>query len=193
MSGSSSSLGAGKARREGSASDGTRTLSPIQSLGSPIIPQLSPTTNTANKVFSSRNEDPHQHPVKHVPPVSALQLYRASHRYNLPELLRVSLDHIITCLTPGSAMPLLLATQIYPDLYEVVKAFSYDRYEEVVASPDFRRCCLEVGAGQWGEAGGEVSQSCASLSRVEKDTRRWLTTVLCGAPPPLRVRSCTTL
>ena len=105
----------------------------------------------------SRNEDPHQHPVTLFEPASALQIYKIAHRYGLQELAALALNHVASSLTPQTAFPLLLATQLYPALYASIKTYALDNYYTVSSCSDFKRCFQEVGMGTWGEQGGEVS------------------------------------
>ena len=135
-------------KRRAAAPESFGRVSPIQSLSQLSSPK-----------HLSRNEDPHPHPIDTAIPASALQIYKVAHRYALHELAVLALDHVNSSLTPQTAFPLLLATQLYPVLYASIKQYALDNYAAVSASTQFKRCFQEVGMGTWGEPGGEVSST----------------------------------
>lgn len=92
--------------------------------------------------------DPHEHPCAKPPPASALALYRLAHRYHQQGLAHLSKVQLISSLTPQTAFPTLLATNLYEDLYEDVKAYVLDNWDSVSQTSEFERCCDEVSTGE---------------------------------------------
>lgn len=60
--------------------------------------------------------DPHPHPTPAPPPASALSIYQVAHRYAIPGLANLALDHMMSTITPQSAFALLLATSAWDEL-----------------------------------------------------------------------------
>jgi len=113
--------------------------------------ELTPST-IGHESHSSRHQsllmDPHQHPCAKPTPASALALYRLAHRYHQQGLVHLSKTQLISSLTPQTAFPTLLATNLYDDLYEHVKAYVLDKWDLVSQTSEFERCCDEVSAGE---------------------------------------------
>ncbi|KAK4048292.1 hypothetical protein OIV83_004813 [Microbotryomycetes sp. JL201] len=100
-------------------------------------------------------EDPHGHPVHVSNPASALNMYRIAHRYGISRLAELALDHIVHTLTPSTCFPLLLSTNLWPELHAAIKAYALEHFDQVCADPEFSRCYSEVGEGLWDD-GGQV-------------------------------------
>lgn len=75
--------------------------------------------------------DPHAHPTPELPPASALAIYQIAHRYSLPGLQSLALEHMMNTITPQSAFPLLLATHFWEDLHGMVEDFVVDHFDIV--------------------------------------------------------------
>ena len=60
--------------------------------------------------------DPHPHPAPPPHPASALAMYQVAHRYHIPGLAALALDHMMSTITPQSSFPLLLATSVWDEL-----------------------------------------------------------------------------
>jgi len=65
--------------------------------------------------------DPHAHPTSTPPPASALSVYQIAHRYELPGLATLALEHMLTTITPQSCFALLLASVMWDDLHSLVE------------------------------------------------------------------------
>lgn len=100
--------------------------------------------------------DPHPHPTPPPPPASALSMYQVAHRYAMPGLASLALEHIMSTITPQSSFPLLLATSVWIELRALVENFVVERWDEVSVSDEFELCCQEVAAGEWGIEGGKT-------------------------------------
>ncbi|KAJ7068532.1 hypothetical protein C8F01DRAFT_613074 [Mycena amicta] len=100
--------------------------------------------------------DPHPHPTPPPPPASALSVYQVAHRYAIPSLASLALDHMMSTLTPSSAFGLLLATSVWDELRSLVEDFVVHNWDAVSTCPEFEQCCKEVSAGEWGPEGGKT-------------------------------------
>ncbi|KAH9965859.1 hypothetical protein BC827DRAFT_1180462 [Russula dissimulans] len=100
--------------------------------------------------------DPHTHPTPTPPPASALSVYQIAHRYELPGLATLALEHMLTTITPQSCFALLLASVVWDELHSLVEDFVVERWNEVQVSEEFERGCAEVAAGEWGPDGGKT-------------------------------------
>lgn len=65
--------------------------------------------------------DPHPHPVPSPPPASALSMYQVAHRYLMPGLASLALEHMMSTITPQSSFALLLATSTWDELHALVE------------------------------------------------------------------------
>ncbi|KAI0307093.1 hypothetical protein B0F90DRAFT_1807787 [Multifurca ochricompacta] len=92
--------------------------------------------------------DPHPHPISTPPPASALSVYQIAHRYEMPGLAALALEHMMTTITPQSCFALLLASVVWDELHSLVEDFVVERWNEVQASEEFERGCAEVAAGE---------------------------------------------
>lgn len=70
---------------------------------------------------NTSSPDPHLHPTATPGPASALSMYQVAHRYSLPNLASLSLEHIMSTITPQSSFALLLATSVWEELYTLVE------------------------------------------------------------------------
>ncbi|KAH9938643.1 uncharacterized protein B0H18DRAFT_968149 [Fomitopsis serialis] len=100
--------------------------------------------------------DPHPHPTPSPPPASALSMYQVAHRYGMPGLASLAMEHIMSTVTPQSSFPVLLATSAWDELHSFVEDYVVDKWEEVSVSEEFERCCEEVAGGEWGPEGGKT-------------------------------------
>ncbi|KAG9122673.1 hypothetical protein FRC07_000854 [Ceratobasidium sp. 392] len=100
--------------------------------------------------------DPHPHPTPPPPPASALAVYQTAHRYALPGLAQLALEHLLGTITPRKAFALLLATRVWDELHTLVADYVVDAWDEVARSEEFEACCREVAAGEWGTDGGKT-------------------------------------
>ncbi|KAH7344747.1 hypothetical protein B0J17DRAFT_636703 [Rhizoctonia solani] len=98
--------------------------------------------------------DPHPHPIPPPPPASALAVYQTAHRYALPGLAQLALNHILETITPRRAFALLLATRVWDELHTLVEDYVVNAWDEVSRSDEFETCCREIAAGEWGIDGG---------------------------------------
>ncbi|KAG8743608.1 hypothetical protein FRC10_011671 [Ceratobasidium sp. 414] len=92
--------------------------------------------------------DPHHHPTSPPPPASALAVYQTAHRYALPGLAQLALEHLLGTITPQRAFALLLATRVWDELHALVADYVVDAWDEVARSEEFEGCCREVAAGE---------------------------------------------
>ena len=65
--------------------------------------------------------DPHPHPTPPPQPASALAMYQVAHRYHIPGLAALALDHMMSTITPQSSFPLLLATSVWDELRGLIE------------------------------------------------------------------------
>lgn len=65
--------------------------------------------------------DPHSHPTPPPPPASALSMYQVAHRYAMPGLASLSLEHMMSTITPQSSFALLLASSTWDELRTLVE------------------------------------------------------------------------
>ncbi|KNZ77169.1 hypothetical protein J132_06164 [Termitomyces sp. J132] len=100
--------------------------------------------------------DPHPHPTAAPRPASALSMYQVAHRYVMPNLASLALDHMISTITPQSSFALLLASSVWEELHLLVEDYIVEKWDEVSVTEEFERCCQEVAAGEWGPEGGKT-------------------------------------
>lgn len=72
--------------------------------------------------------DPHPHPTPTPGPASALSMYQVAHRYAMPNLASLSLEHIMSTMTPQSSFALLLATSVWEELHTLIEVSGHARY-----------------------------------------------------------------
>lgn len=92
--------------------------------------------------------DPHPHPTPPPPPASALAVYQTAHRYGLPGLAQLALNHLMETITPQRAFALLLATRVWDELHALVEDYVVNTWDEVSRSEEFEACCREIAVGE---------------------------------------------
>ncbi|KAK7054185.1 BTB domain-containing protein [Favolaschia claudopus] len=117
---------------------------------------ISPRTQRSHQAPVISTPDPHPHPTPPPPPASALAIYQVAHRYAMPALAALALDHIMSTITPATSFSVLLATSIWDELRTLVEDYVVDKWDEVSVSQEFEQCCQEVSAGEWGPEGGKT-------------------------------------
>ncbi|KAG6880167.1 hypothetical protein C0992_004619 [Termitomyces sp. T32_za158] len=120
--------------------------------GYPISPRL-------QHPPSSTSADPHPHPTPPPRPASALSVYRIAHRYAMPNLAMLALDHMMSTITPRSSFALLLASSVWEELHSLVEDYVVEKWDEVLVTEEFEQCCQEVSGGEWGSEGGKTLMS----------------------------------
>lgn len=118
---------------------------------------LSP--HTGRHPSSSSLPDPHPHPTPPPRPASALAMYQLAHRYGMPGLVNLALEHMMSTLTPQTCFALLLATSVWEELHLLIEDYVVEKWDEVSVSEEFEQCCQEVAAGEWGADGGRTLTS----------------------------------
>ncbi|KAF7798358.1 hypothetical protein EIP86_009579 [Pleurotus ostreatoroseus] len=111
----------------------------------PISPPLPRSRGKGSNISAA---DPHPHPTPPPPPASALSMYQVAHRYGMPGLATLSLEHMMSTITPQSSFALLLASSTWDDLHVLVEDYVVDKWDEVSVSAEFEQCCQEVAAGE---------------------------------------------
>jgi hypothetical protein len=102
------------------------------------------------------NLDPHPHPTPEPLPASALAMYVVAHRYAMPNLATLALEHMMSTITPQTSFALLLASSIWEEIQTIVEDYVVEKWDQVSVSIEFETCCAEVAAGEWGPEGGRV-------------------------------------
>ncbi|KAF5387664.1 hypothetical protein D9615_000593 [Tricholomella constricta] len=112
--------------------------------------------------------DPHPHPTPAPRPASALSMYQVAHRYAMPGLATLALEHMMSTITPQSSFALLLASSVWEELHSLVEVavdlsiyaismiltgylsqdYVVDKWDEVSVSEEFEQCCQEVAGGE---------------------------------------------
>lgn len=82
---------------------------------------ISPRTSRPQQPSIISTPDPHPHPTPAAPPASALSMYQVAHRYTMPGLANLALEHMMTTITPQSSFALLLATTTWEELHMLVQ------------------------------------------------------------------------
>lgn len=99
--------------------------SPTSSRSSPPQqqhPHYYPLSPSQTRVHSGRHQpDPHEHPTVTPPAASALSIYQLAHRYRIPGLQQLALEHMMNSLAAKGAFSLLLATCFWPELNDMVQ------------------------------------------------------------------------
>ncbi|KAF7332287.1 BTB domain-containing protein [Mycena kentingensis (nom. inval.)] len=128
----------------------------VVQLNSSAQPTYSHDGNAFFGWYFTLKADPHPHPTPAPPPASALAMYQIAHRYAMPALASLALDHMMSTITPSSAFGLLLATSVWDELHSLVMDYVTEKWEDVSTSPEFEICCREVSGGEWGPEGGKT-------------------------------------
>ena len=100
-------------------SSSSHTAPPI-SIGSPHYANSTQRPRPRISAMPSSG-DPHAHPTSTPPPASALSVYQIAHRYELPGLATLALEHMMTTITPQSCFALLLASVVWDELHSLVE------------------------------------------------------------------------
>ncbi|CAG7845913.1 SubName: Full=Uncharacterized protein {ECO:0000313/EMBL:CCA77965.1} [Serendipita indica DSM 11827] len=111
------------------------------------------------RAHSNRVMDPHPHPTPSPIAASALSIYQIAHRYGIPGLQQLALDHMMSTLSPPTSFPLLLATCFWTELHGMVQDYVVENWQAVSSSDEFESCCQEVATGEWGTEGGKTLAS----------------------------------
>ncbi|KAG6821523.1 hypothetical protein H0H93_000032 [Arthromyces matolae] len=120
---------------------------------------ISPQTGRQHPMSPVAAPDPHPHPTPVPRSASALSMYQVAHRYAMPNLATLALDHMMTTITPQSSFALLLASSVWEDLHSFVEDYVVEKWDEVSTTEEFEQCCQEVAAGEWGTEGGKTLMS----------------------------------
>ncbi|KAF8969501.1 hypothetical protein BDZ97DRAFT_1646873 [Flammula alnicola] len=133
---------------------------PVPSSGNfPTSPQYPVSPRSSRNPGAISSPDPHPHPTPAPGAASALSVYQVAHRYIMPNLAALALEHMMSTITPQSSFALLLATSSWDELHTLIEDFVVERWDEVSASTEFEQCCKEVAAGEWGPDGGKTLMS----------------------------------
>ncbi|KAI0796913.1 hypothetical protein C8Q75DRAFT_790900 [Abortiporus biennis] len=119
----------------------------------PISPRQQRQRSKPTTIVAS---DPHPHPTPQPPPASALSMYQVAHRYCMPGLASLALEHMMSTITPQSSFALLLATTMWDEVHALVEDYVVEKWDEVSISQEFEQCCQEVAGGEWGSEGGKT-------------------------------------
>ena len=61
------------------------------------------------------------HPTPPPQPASALSMYQVAHRYAMPGLAALAMEHIMSTITPQASFAVLLATAAWDELHSLVE------------------------------------------------------------------------
>jgi hypothetical protein len=100
--------------------------SPSQGLYYPI--------SSSQSLLHTRQPDPHSHPTTAPPAASALSVYQIAHRYRIPGLQHLALEHMMNSISPRSSFPLLLATCFWDELHGMVQVDMFRYRVELLIS-----------------------------------------------------------
>ncbi|CCM04873.1 uncharacterized protein FIBRA_07066 [Fibroporia radiculosa] len=132
-------------------------ISPTGTFATPSHYPLSPRQQRQRSHPSATSAgDPHAHPTSPPQPASALSMYQIAHRYAMPGLAALALEHIMSTITPQSCFAVLLATAAWDELHSLVEDYVVEKWDDVSGSGEFERCCQEVAGGEWGPEGGKT-------------------------------------
>ncbi len=81
----------------------------------------SPQRPRTRAIAAPSSGDPHAHPTSTPTPASAFSVYQIAHRYELPGLATLALEHMMTTITPQSCFALLLASVVWDELHSLVE------------------------------------------------------------------------
>ncbi|KAG6817841.1 hypothetical protein H0H87_001673 [Tephrocybe sp. NHM501043] len=95
----------------------TTSFSPTARSGYPI----SPRAGRQHPLTPVSAPDPHPHPAPAPRPASALSMYQVAHRYAMPSLATLALEHMMATITPQSSFALLLASSVWDELHALVE------------------------------------------------------------------------
>lgn len=109
------------------SSSRTKSVSilPVTPIGLPLSTcpghPISPSSERRHPLSQVSVPDPHPHPTPPPRPASALSVYQIAHRYAMPNLATLALDHIMSTITPQSSFALLLASSVWEGLHSLVE------------------------------------------------------------------------
>lgn len=83
-----------------------------------------PSANPLSPRQQRTRPDPHPHPTPPPPPASALSMYQVAHRYAMPGLAALAMEHIMSTITPQASFAVLLATAAWDELHSLVEVRS---------------------------------------------------------------------
>ena len=136
------------------------------SRASPFPTALYPLSPSQSRLPPRGQSDPSPHPTQTPPAASALSIYQIAHRYAIPGLQHLAIDHMMSTISPKTAFPLLLATCFWDELHNLVQVslrvadtfvfsssvilqdYVINQWAEVSRSEEFDTCVLEVSAGE---------------------------------------------
>ena len=70
---------------------------------------------------TSSPSDPDLHPTPTPGPASALSMYQVAHQYVMPNLTSLSLEYVMSTITPKSSFALVLATSVWEELHMLIE------------------------------------------------------------------------
>lgn len=155
-----------------------RTAKPVSLTIPPVTHfPMSPHAPRGGGRPSASSADPHPHPIPEPPPASALSMYSVAHRYAMPGLAALALEHIMSTLTPQTSFAVLLATATWDELRSLVEVCISTIYIYISVSMVL---CLNIVS--WtGLCRGQMGRSLC-LGRVRTMLRRggeWRVRFLC--------------
>ncbi|KAM5535522.1 hypothetical protein V8D89_010859 [Ganoderma adspersum] len=123
---------------------------------SPSAPHYPHSVHKQRTRSTASTADPHSHPTPAPQSASALSMYQVAHRYGMPGLATLALEHIVSTITPQSGFPVLLASSTWDELHSLIEDYVVEKWDEVSISEEFEQCCQEVASGEWGPEGGKT-------------------------------------
>ena len=94
-------------------------ITPASNFSTPSRYSASPRSSRQGPMASA--PDPHPHPTPAPGPASALAIYQVAHRYGMPTLATLALEHVMSTITPQSSFALLLATSLWDELRSLIE------------------------------------------------------------------------
>jgi hypothetical protein len=88
---------------------------------SPFPTTLYPLSPSQPRLPPRGQSDPYPHPTPAPPAASALSIYQIAHRYAIPGLQHLAMEHMMSTITPKTAFPLLLASCFWDELHNLVQ------------------------------------------------------------------------
>ena len=139
---------------------------------SPSAPHYPHSSHKQRTRSTAPTADPHQHPTPAPQSASALSMYQVAHRYGMPGLAALALEHVVSTITPQSSFPVLLASSAWDELHSLIEVrfelcslfpfghklisagyiiqdYVVEKWDEVSVSAEFEQCCQEVASGEY--------------------------------------------
>lgn len=119
----------------------------------PVPVPLSPSSskNPYGHRVRTATMDPHAHPTAAPAPASALCMYQVAHRYGMPGLASLALEHIVSTITPRSSFAVLLAASTWDELRLLIEVRDLRALMSIecqlTGGRDAGLCSGEVGGG----------------------------------------------